>query len=665
MARPLYGFLALLAATVVQSSYYAPSDLKHQIHRANWEQSHGTPPDLPSQARMQRRFEMTSPLLTPWGAMSDQGPTFEPVLSGMSACSMVLMRYRFVDSHSKPFVTQYLPPPNCPFQRVAINFTASVDGYEHDRTGILYLGDTEVWRTSTAESNGPPGVTWTHWEDQASYFSLWKKPQIFIFELCNSLKHNFTGAIDVTLTATFFKVEVLSITAPPADSIFPISSRRSLLHQGSAFRYPEQEASSNITIPRNTKRAVLTIAATAQADEEFWWSNVPESCKSSFDGGKTQLPALSSFREVRVRIDGEIAGAAWPFPVVFAGGAAPPLHRSVVGIQTFSLREAEIDLSPWLAVLGDGTEHKISLEVVGIDDRHPDGPKFVTVPNHWILSGKVFVWEGQPYEDQSVTRGSPPRVSVSDLDYKASDCAISKTLDLMLEQAVSRQITVEAEILTPGGTLATYAWKQKFNMSGKSAFFSKTHSQMVQNLYNTKDVATVDGEEIYGLRQDYPIFMNFTYIPPVGNVTLGIDADLHQKLDRTVTGLTVFTNGFEPFDLSKLDGIWRGTTMQIDHGGHVRYYQYNNGKPSLGSGEVSGDYSLALHDGDFLGDRPATGPAIWGRSVKVANDTIIQDRLYIHLHEEPWPLNKIVGVSYGDGDKQAIGQHTWHEWHRP
>lgn len=117
MARPLCCFLALLAATAVQSGYHAPSDLKHQIHHANWEQSHGKPPDTSSQARMQRRFEMTSPLLTPWGAMSDQGPTFEPVLSGMSACSMVLMRHRFVDSHSAPFVSKWCsgaPQQTCP-----------------------------------------------------------------------------------------------------------------------------------------------------------------------------------------------------------------------------------------------------------------------------------------------------------------------------------------------------------------------------------------------------------------------------------------------------------------------------------------------------------------------------------------------------------------------
>jgi len=48
-------------------------------------------------------------------------------------------------------VGSYTPPTNCSFNRVVFNLTVTVAGVQFDRLGEMYLGDTEIWRTSTAE----------------------------------------------------------------------------------------------------------------------------------------------------------------------------------------------------------------------------------------------------------------------------------------------------------------------------------------------------------------------------------------------------------------------------------------------------------------------------------------------------------------------------------
>lgn len=46
---------------------------------------------------------------------------------------------------------QYNPPSGCSFNRVTFNLTVTSRGRQFDRLAIVYLGDIEIWRTSTAE----------------------------------------------------------------------------------------------------------------------------------------------------------------------------------------------------------------------------------------------------------------------------------------------------------------------------------------------------------------------------------------------------------------------------------------------------------------------------------------------------------------------------------
>lgn len=52
-------------------------------------------------------------------------------------------------------------PPSCTFNRVTWNLTVTSAGRQFDRLGIIYMGDIEVFRTSTAEPTAN-GIIWTY-----------------------------------------------------------------------------------------------------------------------------------------------------------------------------------------------------------------------------------------------------------------------------------------------------------------------------------------------------------------------------------------------------------------------------------------------------------------------------------------------------------------------
>ena len=177
-----------------------------------------------------------------------------------------------------------------------------------------------MFRTSTAEPSAA-GITWSYIKDATPYLSLWRHPQKVIFDLGNLVNDVYTAPFNATLTLNFFSTDHVD-SLPPADAIVPISARRSADLGPSAFKVPEDRALTTASLPKNITRAVVSLSACGQMAEEFWWSNVPDSTKSTF-GSDSELLAHSPFREVQLCINGKLAGVAWPFPVIFTGGVAP------------------------------------------------------------------------------------------------------------------------------------------------------------------------------------------------------------------------------------------------------------------------------------------------------------------------------------------------------
>lgn len=146
----------------------------------------------------------------------------------------------------------------------------------------------------------------------------------------------------------------------PADLIIPISG---VVDQGFWFRIEcENDVhSKGIQIPPNTYKAVIEIYVSFHGNDEFWYSNPPDSYieTNNLITGRGH----GSYREVFVTIDGNLVGSVIPFPVIFTGGINPLFWEPIVAIGAFDVPSYDFDLTPFLGLLLDGKTHSFGLGV--------------------------------------------------------------------------------------------------------------------------------------------------------------------------------------------------------------------------------------------------------------------------------------------------------------
>lgn len=260
--------------------------------------------------------------------------------------------------------------------------TVTSKGINYDRLALLYFGDMEVWRFTTAMPVRT-GIYYHFSKDMTAYMPLLRQEQKVILQLDNIYDSVFTGDFNVTITALYFNDDG---SINPPDAILPISSLSSGENTTSVFSLPDGNASVSLTFPRNVERAIVSVFASGNGNEEFWYTDVPAALTSTFNN--TFANGYGPWREVQVLIDGQLAGFVWPFPIVFTGGISPGLWVPIVGIDTYDLGSVDVDVSPWLGILCDGNAHEFELKVVGLQSEAELG----TVASNWYVSGEVFLW---------------------------------------------------------------------------------------------------------------------------------------------------------------------------------------------------------------------------------------------------------------------------------
>ena len=276
----------------------------------------------------------------------------------------------------------YSPPKNCEFTTTIFNLSVTSSGINYDRLSLVFFEDTEIWRTTTAMPVRT-GIYWNYQKDMTIWDTLLRSEQKVIMELDNLDDSVFTGAYNITITALYYNDHV---ALTPADMIFPISAGLSSRNQSSVFSLPDQNAITTYTFPKNMERAVVSILASGNGAEEFWYKHVPTEYINTFNN--SAIRAYSPFREVQLLIDGQLAGVSWPFPIIFTGGISPGLWVPIVGIDTYDVPSFEIDVTPFLGLLCDGAAHTLELKVVGYDSK----TTFGTVAGNWWVTGTIFVW---------------------------------------------------------------------------------------------------------------------------------------------------------------------------------------------------------------------------------------------------------------------------------
>ncbi|KAK6511684.1 hypothetical protein TWF481_000592 [Arthrobotrys musiformis] len=326
-------------------------------------------------------FQLYKPPLAPLSNTTSPHDDF----SG-EACSSTILQHEFINSYGQPGIAQYSPPPSsCEWNTVYFHLYTTSKGRQYDRLAFLFFNDTELWRTSTAEPI-PNGISFQYTKDVTPFSALLRENGKIILDMGNMVTDVLTGTFAVTLTAHYFKLDL-----PPqqkvADVVVPVSRKQGLNGQPSHFVLPGDIAETTVSVPKNVKTAKLSIIASGNAEEEFWYTNVPNELVNVFPDNT--LFGHSPYREVQVFVDGIMVDAIVPVPTIYTGGINPGLWKPIVCPHAYDLWEADIDITPFVA---GKTDAVIEFRVEGLTsiDGHPEIGGGIN--QNWYVSGRAFFW---------------------------------------------------------------------------------------------------------------------------------------------------------------------------------------------------------------------------------------------------------------------------------
>ncbi|WP_416971440.1 peptide-N4-asparagine amidase [Streptomyces sp. 4F14] len=290
------------------------------------------------------------------------------------SCSVTVAQARFQDF--TPYTGTYTPPNGCgtpgSWAKVVLRLDGSVKGRQFDRLGYLDIGGVQMLRTSTPEPS-QDGIDWSVEKDVTPYARTLSSPQSVDMLIGNVVDDTYTGVLNVKVTLTFYTATP-GVSAGPGrrssvpDRVIPLSDANSVTTDAS------------LTVPRNSERILAEVYATGSGGgcEEFWYSAVTPSASYSCKGGDD-----GPYREVRISVDGKVAGIASPYPNVWTGGWSPYLWSVIPSPHAFDVRPLVYDLTPFAGVLDDGKAHKVDVSVVGV----PAGQ------TGWSAPTNVLVWQ--------------------------------------------------------------------------------------------------------------------------------------------------------------------------------------------------------------------------------------------------------------------------------
>jgi len=124
--------------------------------------------------------------------------------------------------------------------------------------------------------------------------------------------------------ATFYASTKEYPPAPTGDLIIPIGS---LANESGAQVFFPPLLTVSVTIPQNAIEIYAELYASGNSQEEFWYFNIPDKYLGDLPDGTTY--GKGSFREVRLLVDGQLAGVAFPYPVIYTGGFVPAAWRPI------------------------------------------------------------------------------------------------------------------------------------------------------------------------------------------------------------------------------------------------------------------------------------------------------------------------------------------------
>ncbi|CAI9772208.1 unnamed protein product [Fraxinus pennsylvanica] len=414
------------------------------------------------------------------------------------SCALPVFSHDFENTIGLPPTTAgYSSPANCTWSHVSLHLSVSSNGSQYDRIAAVWLDGAELLRTSTAEPT-PDGVFWKISKDITRYSSILRQENLTLSVMLENVVNDvYTGVYRVNITFLYYDIgsndtgshgfnfplslfplnqkstvmkwkenpvistlnreeNSLDLYDKPADLIIPISGIENdgfwfRIEKGSDVMY------KGIQIPANTYKAVIEVYVSFHGNDEFWYSNPPDSY-IELNNLETKR-GHGAYREVLVLLDDNIVGSVIPFPVIFTGGINPLFWEPIVSIGAFDLPSYDIDITPFLGMLLDGNVHSFGLRVA-------DAISF------WLVDANLHLWlDNNVKEVQAMTfKYSAPSSGV--------ECESKfHKLDGSFEIEGKRKSEVSGWVNSSLGNLTTYVHqKLKFENTIK---FKKNGTQKV------------------------------------------------------------------------------------------------------------------------------------------------------------------------------------------
>jgi PKD repeat protein len=313
--------------------------------------------------------------------------TAEPPLRtpATASCTETVLVHTFANSYYAPGYGQHSAAA-CPgpWSFVSLGVDVSVMGVQYDRLFDIYVGNVPMLSSSTSEpASEIPGAV-THWHidtDVSRFAGLLASDQPITAILNNVNDSTYTGQYAVTLKLTYYATGAAAPAIVPPDYIGAVFDPGAPPYQSGPGDYgtsgyaglgaSNTSYTKTMTLPTN----LLTLKADVYAEghgacEEFWWGE-PGQC-----GVGTPL------RQAVLRIDGVIAGFAPVYPVLFTGGGGPGSWEPIPSPRAWHLYPYELDLTPFIGLLGDGKPHSFN---IGIPDAAYSDPG-----DYWIVGATLL-----------------------------------------------------------------------------------------------------------------------------------------------------------------------------------------------------------------------------------------------------------------------------------
>jgi Peptide N-acetyl-beta-D-glucosaminyl asparaginase amidase A len=466
----------------------------------------------------------------------------------------------------------YAPPTACPgpWAKVVLtaDFTVSA-GNQFDRSAWFYLGDVNIFFGTTAEPRNNLSPSWHIERDVTDLTAVLKTAQPGSATIGNIVNSTDTSTIFANAALEFYPASPLTLAPATPDIVVGLSSGSN----PAVLNTTADQVSQTVNLPRNVEKVYLDVFAQSQINDEFWYFCVPND-----QTGPLESCGNTAFRETEISIDGKPAGVAPVYPFIFTGGIDPFLWEPLPGVQTLDFKPYRVDLTPFAGVLGDGSQHTVSVSVFNADSFFNATANLLVFTDHGSreVSGGLM----------SNTLSAAPTPHVDENLTTSSTGVVTGTVSV----GSNRTFSISGFVNTSHGRVETTV-EQKVDFLSTQTF--NVNPNIGADVQDVVQTSTVDSQtttrqgfllETVSKHVSYPLTVDFSFTPNSdGSFTQA--TTVNQRNQRTDTKAL---NGFPLFESNTQEQVISKDTLSINAADQIT--------------AATGNSSASFHGNDSLGD---------------------------------------------------------------